>query len=250
MGTRVAVVVLGDEVLKAEVKEANFVYLLPLLNEWGARVTLCAVLPDHVETVARHLALYRTEADLVVLTGGIGPTPDDITREAVARVANVPVVEHPVAKALLEDYYADKGGMNRYRMLMAMVPEGAELIPNPLSGAPGFFIDGMAAFPGVPRLLQGMAGWLRARIEGRPLSRVTLYTRAAESHFAGIMAHAMEAFPDVSVGSYPMMETGGYKVRLVFRSPDFERAAACADRFRGDLEGLGQKVERREEDRR
>ena len=84
MAKRVGIVILGDEVLKAEIRESNIAYMLPVLNRWGAEVILCAILPDDVSTVVRHLRSYLDEVDLLILTGGIGPTPDDITREAVA----------------------------------------------------------------------------------------------------------------------------------------------------------------------
>ncbi|MBI5575840.1 MAG: competence/damage-inducible protein A [Deltaproteobacteria bacterium] len=246
MATRVGVVILGDEVLKAEVSEANLGYILHRLNEWGAEVTLCAILPDDIETVARHLRAYLGEADLLVLTGGIGPTPDDITREAVARVAGVPLIVHPDAKEELERYYGDR--INTYRMLMAQVPEGASLIPNPVSAAPGFFVSRMAAFPGVPMLLQRMFDWIRPHIEGKRKSRVILFGKVPESGYAGIMKDAMADFPDVSVGSYPMMEAG-YSVRVVFRANEFARAAACADSFTEKLRGAGWELSRREEER-
>lgn len=236
--TRVGIVILGDEVLKAEIREANLAYMIPLLNEWGAKVVLCAILPDDIPTVVRHLKAYKEEADLLVLTGGIGPTPDDITRDAVARVAGVPVVLDPEAKAMLEARYPDKGDRNPHRMLMAHVPQGAELIPNPVSAAPGFFIDGMAAFPGVPSILHGMFDWVRPRISGKRQSRVTLYSDAPESRYAGIMQEAMDSHPDVGIGSYPMME-GGYRVRIVFRADRFESAVNCADAFTARLGEIG-----------
>ncbi len=149
MATRVGIVILGDEVLKGEIREANLAYMLPLLAEWGAETALCAILPDDIPVVVRHLRRFREEVDLLVLTGGIGPTPDDITRDAVAEVAGVPLIVHPEAKAALEAR-PYKGANPEYRMLMAQVPQGATLIPNPLSPAPGFFIDRMAVFPGVP----------------------------------------------------------------------------------------------------
>ena len=256
MARRVGVVILGDEVLKAEVREANLAYILPLLNEWGAEVALCAILPDDVPVVVRHLRAALDEVDLLVLTGGIGPTPDDITREAVARVAGVPLVVHPEAKALLTTYYnkwLNDSRMNDprtkdARMLMAQVPEGATLIPNPVSAAPGFYIGRMAAFPGIPRLLQEMFEWIRPLVEGRRKSRVTLFSKAPESAFAGIMREAMDTFPAVSVGSYPMLD-GEYRVRVVFRSDDFPLAAACADFFAGKIEESGWNVSRREEER-
>lgn len=247
--TRVGIVILGDEVLKGEIREANLAYMIPLLNEWGAKVVLCAILPDDIPTVTRHLRAYKEETDLLILTGGIGPTPDDITRDAVAAVAGVPVVLDEEAKAMLEARYPSKGDPNPYRMLMAHVPQGAELITNPVSAAPGFFIDGMAAFPGVPSLLQGMFGWIRPRIAGKPQSRVILYADAPESRYAGIMEGLMTRYPEVGIGSYPMME-GNYRVRVVFRADRFSDASACADEFTRQLEAVGHSVaSRTEEDR-
>ncbi|MCL5965855.1 MAG: molybdopterin-binding protein [Deltaproteobacteria bacterium] len=246
MATRVGIVILGDEVLKAEIAEANIGYMLPLLNAWGAEVALCAILPDDIGVVVRHLKFYLQEADLLVLTGGIGPTPDDITREAVALAAGVPLVVHPEAAAALDAYYGDR--MNPHRMLMATVPQGATLIPNTLSAAPGFCIARMAAFPGIPRLLREMFGWIRPLVSGKRKSRVTLYGGAPESAYAGIMADVMRDFPDVRVGSYPMLE-GEYKVRVVFRAEEAARAAACADRFAVMLAAAGLAMDRRVEER-
>jgi molybdopterin-biosynthesis enzyme MoeA-like protein len=182
-----------------------------------------------------------------VLTGGIGPTPDDITRDAVAEVAGVPLIVHPEAKAALEAR-PYKGANPEYRMLMAQVPQGATLIPNPLSPAPGFFIDRMAVFPGVPRMLQAMFGWVKPMVSGHRKSRVILYAMAPESSYAGIMKTAMTAFPDVGIGSYPMSD-GEYRVRVVFRGDRFERTEACAAAFASMLAGIGFEVLRRAEER-
>jgi molybdenum cofactor synthesis domain-containing protein len=245
MAKRVGIVILGDEVLKAEIKEANIAYMLPLLNEWGADVALCAILPDHVPTVVRHLRAYLAETDLLILTGGIGPTPDDITRDAVAQAAGVPLVVHPDAKTALEAYYGDR--INASRMLMAQVPEGATLIPNPLSAAPGFFVGRMAAFPGIPRLLREMFGWIRPHVAGPRKWRVTLLSDAPESAYAAIMGEVQAACPDVGIGSYPTIE-GEYRVRVVFRAGDRARAAACADEFTARLREAGMDVARRIEE--
>ena len=247
MATRVGIVILGDEVLKGEIKEANIAYMLPLLSEWGAEVALCAILPDDVGVVVRHLRRYLEETDLLVLTGGIGPTPDDITRDAIAEVAGAPLIVHPEVKAALEAR-PYKGANPQYRLLMALVPEGATLIPNPLSPAPGFFIHRMAVFPGIPKMLQAMFGWLRPMVSGSRRSRVTLYSMAPESSYAGIMREAMEAFRDVSVGSYPITD-GEYRVRVVFRGESYGRTAACASRFEERLAGTGFNVLRRDEER-
>lgn len=245
MAKRVGIVILGDEVLNAEIKEANIAYMLPLLNEWGADVALCAILPDDVPTVVRHLRAYLEETDLLILTGGIGPTPDDITRDAVAQAAGVPLVVHPDAKAALEAYYGDR--ISASRLLMAQVPQGATLIPNPLSAAPGFFVGRMAAFPGIPRLLQVMFEWIRPLVAGKRRRRITLLSGAPEAAYAGIMAEVQAAYPDVGIGSYPTVD-GEYRVRIVFRADDPARAGACADAFTARLREAGMDVARRIEE--
>lgn len=247
MATKVGIVILGDEVLKGEVREANLAFMLPLLNDWGADTVLCAILPDEIPVVVRHLKAYLEEADLLILTGGIGPTPDDITRDAVAEVAGVPLELNEEAKAMLESR-PFKGGDPRYRMLMAHVPKGAALIPNPLSGAPGFHIRRMAVFPGIPLLLQAMFPWVKPLVAGRRKTRIVLYSMAPESSFAGIMGELMASHPDVGIGSYPLTE-GEYRVRVVFRGEGYARTAECAGRFEEKLAGAGHRVLRREEER-
>ncbi len=244
---RVGIVILGDEVLKGEIREANLAYMIPLLAEWGAETALCAILPDDIPVVVRHLRRYLEEVDLLILTGGIGPTPDDITRDAVAEVAGVPLFVHPEAKAALEARQY-KGANPEYRMLMAQVPEGATLIPNPLSPAPGFFIRRMAVFPGVPKMLQAMFEWVKPMVSGPRRSRITLYTMAPESSFAGIMKEAMSSFPGIGIGSYPISD-GEYRVRIVFRGDGFDRTNGCATRFTERLADIGFPVLRRVEER-
>ncbi|MGA6992322.1 MAG: competence/damage-inducible protein A [Candidatus Deferrimicrobiaceae bacterium] len=246
MAKKIGIVILGDEVLKAEIRESNTAYMLPVLNRWGAEVVLCAILPDDVPTVVRHLRSYLSEVDLLILTGGIGPTPDDITREAVAAVAGVPLVVHPEAKARLEAYYG--GRVDADRIVMAQVPEGAVLIPNPVSGAPGFLAGRMAVFPGIPRLLHEMFGWLKPLVEGKRKSRVTLYSQAPESAYASLMRETIAGSPGVTIGSYPMLE-GEYRVRVVFRSEEFPRASSSADYFTERMQAAGMEISRREEDR-
>jgi len=248
VATRVGIVILGDEVLKGEVREANLACMLPLLCEWGAETVLCAILPDKIPTVVRHLKSYLEEADLLILTGGIGPTPDDITRDAVAEVAGVPLVLNEEAKAALDSGPYRPGGDPRYRLLMAHVPRGATLIPNPLSGAPGFHICRMAVFPGIPLLLQAMFPWVKPLVAGSRRTRISLYSMAPESSYAGIMEDSMASFPDVEIGSYPLTE-GEYRVRVVFRGQTRARTAECAFRFEERLTGAGYRVLRREEER-
>jgi molybdopterin-biosynthesis enzyme MoeA-like protein len=154
---------------------------------------------------------------------------------------------HPEAKAALEAR-PYKGANPEYRMLMAQVPQGATLIPNPLSPAPGFFIDRMAVFPGVPRMLQAMFEWVKPMVSGRRKSRITLYSMAPESSYAGIMKEAMTVYPEISIGSYPLSD-GEYRVRVVFRGDRFDRTEACAAAFASMLSGIGFEILRRVEER-
>ncbi|MBP2673235.1 MAG: competence/damage-inducible protein [Deltaproteobacteria bacterium] len=248
MATRVGIVILGDEVLKGEIREANLAYMLPLLSEWGAETVLCAILPDKVPVVVRHLRAYLEETDLLILTGGIGPTPDDITRDAVAEVAGVRLVLDEEARKALDSSPYKGGGDPRYRILMAHVPEGASLIPNPVSGAPGFHIHRMAVFPGIPMLLQAMFPYVQPLVAGSRRTRITLYSMAPESSYAGIMREFMDTYPDVGIGSYPLTE-GGFRVRVVFRGDGYARTAECAGRFEEKLAGVGHRVLRRVEER-
>lgn len=259
MATRVGIVIIGDEVLKREVVEKNVDYLLGVLNDAGADVRFVSVVPDEIDDAVAHLSFLRPRVDLVILTGGIGPTPDDLTRDIVARAAALPVVRSPEAEALLRGRYP--GRINDAMLLMADVPQGSELIPNLLSTAPGFFVAGMAAFPGVPVLLQGMFPSFisslasRGLFEGRRKSKVTLRSDAPESRFAGIMRVAMDAHPKASVGSYPEQrkapgaDGSRWTTRIVFRADVFKDAAACADGFASDLLALGYTIGSREEEK-
>src|SRR4030067_306048 len=133
-------------------------------------------------------------------------------------------------------------------MVMAQVPEGALLTPSRSSVAPGFFVARMAVFPGIPRLLHEMFGYVKPLVEGKRAARVTLYSFAPESAYAGIMRAMIGVFPGISSGSYPLLE-GEYRVRIVFRAENFARAAACADRFTELMRGAGMEIARRTEER-
>jgi molybdenum cofactor synthesis domain-containing protein len=260
VATRVGIVIIGDEVLKREVVEKNVDYLLGALNDAGADVLFVSIVPDDIDDAVSHLAFLRPKADLVLLTGGIGPTPDDLTRDIVARAAGVRVVRDAAAEELLRSRYPDR--VNDAMLLMADVPLGSELIPKPLSTAPGFFVGGMAAFPGIPALLQGMFPAFLASLvergifEGRRKAKVTLHTDAPESRYAGIMRKAMDGHATVSVGSYPEQkkipgtDVARWTTRVVFRADEFNDARACADGFEGDLLALGYTVGSREEEKR
>jgi molybdenum cofactor synthesis domain-containing protein len=168
-------VVIGDEILSGRTQDKNIAQVASWLNAQGIRLAEVRVVPDVEERIIEAVDALRGAHDYCFTTGGIGPTHDDITVDAVAKALHVPVVVHPAARAILERYYADKGGLNEGRLRMARVPEGAELIENKMSGAPGIRIGNLFLMAGVPHITAGMLDALSGTLEGgKPLVSVTV----------------------------------------------------------------------------
>jgi molybdopterin-biosynthesis enzyme MoeA-like protein len=182
--------------------------------------------PDELGRIGEAVNALRSAHDYVFTTGGIGPTHDDITVDAIAAAFGVPVVLHPDARAILEHYYRDRpGGLTDARLRMARVPEGAELIPNPTSGAPGVRIGNVYIMAGVPNIAASMLEALTGKLEGgRPVVSVTVGARAAESDVADLLRETEESHPGVAIGSYPFFKDGRYGANFVIRSEDGELA--------------------------
>jgi molybdenum cofactor synthesis domain-containing protein len=146
-----ALVVIGDEILSGRTQDSNVARLATWLNEQGIRLAEVRVVPDDIERIGEAVNALRTKHDYLFTTGGIGPTHDDITVDAIAAAFGVPVVVHPEARKILEDYYRDRaGGLTEARLRMARVPQGAELLRNPSSGAPGIKMGNVYILAGVP----------------------------------------------------------------------------------------------------
>ena len=161
-----ALIVIGDEILSGRTHDKNIAQVASWLQVQGIRLAEVRVVADVAARIIAALDALRAENDYVFTTGGIGPTHDDITVDAVAEALGVPVVIHPQARAILERYYADKGGLNEGRLRMARVPEGAELIPNRMSGAPGIRLGNLFLMAGVPHITAGMLDALTGQLEG------------------------------------------------------------------------------------
>jgi len=221
--------VIGDEILSGRTQDRNIAQVATWLNVQGIRLADVRVVPDVEERIIEAIDTLRTSYDYCFTTGGIGPTHDDITVDAVAKALGVPVVVHPEARAILERYYVDKGGLNEGRLRMARVPEGAELIPNRMSGAPGIRIGNLFLMAGVPHITAGMLDALTGTLEGgRPLVSVTVGAFAPESEVAGILREAEQANEGVAVGSYPFFREGRVGANFVVRSEDVALAEKVA----------------------
>jgi molybdenum cofactor synthesis domain-containing protein len=232
--------VIGDEILSGRTQDRNIAQIATWLNVQGIRLAEVRVVPDIEERIIEAVNALRSTYDYCFTTGGIGPTHDDITVDAVAKALAVPVVVHPDARAILERYYADKGGLNEGRLRMARVPEGAELIPNYMSGAPGIRIGNLFLMAGVPHITAGMLDALTGALEGgRPLVSVTVGAFAPESEVAEMLREAERATDGIAIGSYPFFKEGRVGSNFVVRSEDEGLAQAVADELAAKLAETG-----------
>lgn len=235
-----ALLVIGDEILSGRTQDKNVAQVASWLNEQGVRLAEVRIVPDDEQRIASAVNVLREAHDYLFTTGGIGPTHDDITVDSIAAAFGVPVVVHPEARRILEDYYRDRGGVTEARLRMARVPEGAELIPNPTSGAPGVRMGNVFILAGVPHIAATMLEALSGTLEGgRPMVSVTVGARAAESEVADLLREAEAAHPGVAIGSYPFFKEGRYGANFVVRSEDQELARRCADEVATRLAAAG-----------
>ncbi len=235
-----ALIVIGDEILSGRTQDRNIAQIAAWLNVQGIRLSEVRVVADVQPRIVDALDALRGVHDYCFTTGGIGPTHDDITIDAVAAALGVAVVIHPEARAILERYYADKGGINEGRLRMARVPEGAELIPNHLSGAPGIRIGNLFVMAGVPHITAGMLDALTGTLEGgRPLVSVTVGAYAPESEVAELLRTTEKANEGVAIGSYPFFKQGRVGSNFVVRSEDEALARRVVEALSQGLEAEG-----------
>jgi len=229
-----ALLVIGDEILSGRTQDKNIAQVATWLNRQGIRLEEVRVVPDVGARIASAVNELRRTYDYVMTTGGIGPTHDDITVDSIAAAFEVPVIVHPEARRILEDYYAARGGVTDARLRMARVPEGAELLPNPTSGAPGVRMDNVFILAGVPSIAAAMMEALDGKLEGgRPMVSATVGAYAAESEVADLLREAEAANDGVAIGSYPFFKDGRYGANFVVRSDDgnlVERTAKDLER--------------------
>jgi molybdenum cofactor synthesis domain-containing protein len=221
-----ALVVIGDEILSGRTQDKNVAQVATWLNDQGIRLAEVRVVPDDMSRIGETVNALRASHDYLFTTGGIGPTHDDITVDAIAAAFGVPVVVNAEARAILEEYYRDRPfNLTESRLRMARTPEGAELLPNPSSGAPGVKMDNVYILAGVPHIAAAMLEALTGKLEGgRPIVSVTVGARAPESDVADLLRETEAAHPGVAIGSYPFFKEGRYGANFVIRSEDGDLA--------------------------
>lgn len=217
-----AIIIIGNEILSGRTRDANLAFLGQHLTKIGIEVKEAAVLRDEEVPIIQTVRTFKERYTYLFTTGGIGATHDDITAACLAKAVNKPLIYHPEAVAILKDYYQEK--LNDARLRMALMPEEAILIDNPISKAPGFQIENIFCLAGVPSIMQAMFYSLEARLnQGPPIYQHTLTCELAENHIADEFAFIQQEFPDVEMGSYPFFQaTGTYGVNLVLRSRNKE----------------------------
>jgi len=221
-----ALLVIGDEILSGRTKDKNIGYIAEYLTAIGIDLREVRVVPDVEAEIVAAVNALRARYDHVLTTGGIGPTHDDITADSVAKAFGVAIGHDPRAVAILEERYG-KADLNEARMRMARIPDGASLIANPVSKAPGFSLGNVHVMAGVPTIMQAMLDDLATRLPtGRKMLSRTIPAGMGEGRIADGLRAVQAAFPDVIIGSYPNFEPGqksGFTTTIVCRARDEAR---------------------------
>jgi molybdenum cofactor synthesis domain-containing protein len=222
-----AILIIGNEILSGRTQDTNTSTLATWLNSIGVKVGEVRVIPDIEKTIINTLNTLRTTYNYVFTTGGIGPTHDDITAESVSKAFGLKYEIHKEAYKILEAYYK-LGEFNEGRQKMVWMPENANLILNPTSGAPGFNVENVFCLPGVPSILKSMLGGLTNRIVGgKPILSLTISLRTVESEIANALTKVQDNNKDVEIGSYPFFQAGKLGVSIVIRSEDQLKIDNC-----------------------
>lgn len=238
-----ALVVIGDEILSGRTQDKNVAQIALWLNLQGIRLAEVRVVADVEDAIVEAVNTLRARNDYLFTTGGIGPTHDDITVDAIARALGVPVVVHPKARAVLEGYYETRGGLTEARLRMARVPEGASLIENKMSGAPGIRHGNIFIMAGVPHITAMMLDALSGTLEGgAPLLSATVGCWVAESEVADLLGATERAHAGCQIGSYPFFREGRTGANFVVRSTDQGALDACVAALIASLAEAGRET--------
>jgi len=237
-----AVLVIGDEILSGRTQDTNTSHIARFLGALGIDLKEVRVVGDVEAEIVAALNALRAVYDFVFTTGGIGPTHDDITADAVAKAFDVGIGYHPEAYALLEARYPP-GEFNDMRKRMARIPHGASLVANPVSGAPGFHIGNVYVMAGVPMVMRAMLEQIAPELpRGVRVQSVTVEANVPEGTVAPGLAQLQKAHPDVAMGSYPFYREGSpqpFGAQLVLRSRDGAALEVAALALEDMLRGLG-----------
>ena len=236
--------VIGDEILSGRTHDKNIAQVASWLQVQGIRLTEVRVVADVQARIVEAVNALREQYDYLFTTGGIGPTHDDITVDAVAAALGREVIVHSEARQILQSYYGGKGlELTEARLRMARTPQGASLIENRMSGAPGIHVENIYMMAGVPHITAQMLDGLTGTLEGgAPLVSETIGGFIPESEVSAILREAEKAHENCQIGSYPFFKQGRVGANFVIRSTDAAAAAGCRDDLAQQLEAEGYEV--------
>ena len=233
-----ALLIIGDEILSGRTQDANLAYLAKWLGVQGIRLREVRVVSDDMAAIGDAVNALRRAHDYLFTTGGIGPTHDDITVDAIAAALGVPVIVHPDAKAILAEHYGDK--LTDARLRMARTPQGASLIANPRTKAPGIRVENVFIMAGVPAITQGMLAALDGQLPGgAPVLSRTIAAWTQESRVAATLGSVEKAHPGVQIGSYPFWREGRTGANFVISATDAALLAHVAATLMASLREIG-----------
>ncbi len=220
-----AMIVIGDEILSGRTRDSNMHHLAGQLTEAGIDLKEVRVIGDELGTIIAAVQEMSRVHDYVFTSGGIGPTHDDITADCIAAAFDTPIDVREDARAILAEHYEKAGtDLNAARLRMARIPDGASLIDNPVSAAPGFVLENVHVMAGVPAVFHAMvASVLPTLTGGAPLISKTLRIERGEGDIAGPLGELAEAYPLLSMGSYPFQKDGKYGAHIVIRGNDVDQ---------------------------
>ncbi len=235
------IVVIGDEVLGAKVEEANTAYLLRRFRELGIEVTRVVIVPDRAEAIAREVRASAQSADVVITTGGVGPTHDDVTIDAIAAAWGVPVVVAAELEVLVRRFFGAQ--TSRGHLRLARIPQGATLEGGGGPPWPTVRLENVWILPGIPRLMRAkfdaLAPRLTEELDCSPLWQAALWVTAFEADVVDALEAVVAAWPDVAIGSYPRREEGRWRIRITLESTVRERTAGAARALEEALDAAG-----------
>jgi molybdenum cofactor synthesis domain-containing protein len=218
VATTAGILIIGNEILSGKVQDANSPYLCRELRALGVEVKRISVIPDDVNAIAAESASFSSAFDIVITTGGVGPTHDDVTIEGIAKGLGRPVVRHPDIERQVRELY--QGRVNSARLRLAMVPEGAVLLGQPNLVFPVVLINNVYVFPGVPEIVRAKFETIKERFRDTPFFLREIFVTVGEASIADHLNVVIGEFPDLLLGSYPELNNPAYRVRLTLESKD------------------------------
>jgi molybdenum cofactor synthesis domain-containing protein len=232
-----SILTIGNELVSGDVANTNASWLARRLAPLGVEVRLTAALPDEIDTIAEFVRAEAPRVDFFLVTGGLGGTPDDVTREAIAAAFRVEQEEVPeVAADLRARFTRDP----EYAARWAMLPRGSRPLANPLGGAPGFALENVFVLPGLPSEMEAMFASIEEEFRrGSPIETWRRVYRTYESRISASLAEAGERWPGVLVGSYPSFGAGGFTVEVVLKSSDAAALAQASGWLAAAIEECG-----------